>query len=260
MEIRKIAALKTAAQFLDHLARLDIHLPFDPQHRDRPPHPPGPAAQVDGFEHPQPLVRPAHGRLGRHARRPAQRADPPALAALWLERGRPGLGRRSRRGAPRWPRQPQPAGHPPGHTRRPVRPARRPGRGLPPGHRRQRQPGDRPAADPFGPFFAPQRQSARTAPGLRPPAAQSAFRPARSPPARSSPTSRSRTWSRILSARPRWPRKRGSTSSTSNTATATCCTNFSRRSSGRENTAAAWKTAPARRRKSSRPSSSACPG
>jgi 2,4-dienoyl-CoA reductase-like NADH-dependent reductase (Old Yellow Enzyme family) len=52
MAIRKIAALKTPAQFLDHLAQLGISLPFDETIQPAPQSPLAQPAEVDGFHIP----------------------------------------------------------------------------------------------------------------------------------------------------------------------------------------------------------------
>ncbi len=96
-----ISSLKTAEDFLRRLA--------GPRRRNavrrRPP-----AGRAAGAthrrgrpHHRQPLLHPADGRLGRRDRRPAERADGAALAAVRGERRQADLGRRGRGRAPRRP-------------------------------------------------------------------------------------------------------------------------------------------------------------
>ena len=177
MEIRKIAALKTPAQFLDHLARLNIHLPFDPQIEPAPSSPLAQPAQVDGLSIPNRwCVLPMEGWDGTPDGRPSE-----LTRRRWQRFGLSGAGlvwggeavavRHDGRANPnQLVIRPDTLADLSGLRADLVAAYRA-------GHRQQRQPGDRPPADPLGPFFSPQRQSARTAPGLRPPLAQSAFRP-----------------------------------------------------------------------------------
>ena len=175
----------------------------------------------------QSLLRAADGRLGRHARRPAIGAHHPALAQLRPGRREAVLGRRSRGGAARRPRQPEPAaadrGEPPGD----CRPARHADRGPPREVRQQRRRRrvSRAAADAFRPLVAAERlRSSRAARrGAAIPCSIAASRPA----CRCCPTTIWIGWSRISSPPRGWRRRPATSSSTSRRATATSGTSCS---------------------------------
>ena len=77
--------LKTAADFREHLASLGVDLPFDETVATGAGAPLAqPYRLPDGTTVGNRFCDPAHGRLGRHARRPAQRADLRRWRALWL--------------------------------------------------------------------------------------------------------------------------------------------------------------------------------
>ena len=150
----RIASLKTAQAFRARLAALSLALPFDESLQSAPTSPLVPPNRGGRSDGRQPLVHPADGRVGRHARRTTQRVDHSALAALRPERRQADLGRRSRGGPRGRPGQPQPTGHPRGHGRRSRGPAPGAGRRAPRAVRRDRRSAGRAAAHALGPLLA----------------------------------------------------------------------------------------------------------
>ena len=93
----RVAALKTADALRRHLTTNGITLEFDDTLTSPESSPLAAPLTVEGVHHRQPLLHPAHGRMGRNDRRPAERPDDPPLETFRLERRQADLGRRSRR-------------------------------------------------------------------------------------------------------------------------------------------------------------------
>ena len=186
----RVATLRSPDAFRRHLEAGGIPLAFDDALATPSDSPFARPLEADGLRRRQPLLRPAHGGLGRHGRRPPDRADPPPLAELRPLRREARLGRRGGRRAPRRPREPLPARD----RRRDLgvagAPARRP-RGGPRGELRQgrrERPRGRPAGHPLRPLRAPERLGpAGAARRLRPPGPRPALPRRRADPDRRGP-------------------------------------------------------------------------